>query len=90
MKPSLLQKTPAQRLSLNMAIRKEVLARKLPEDSESQHSPAKNARTTPRYEWTTGEMRNVTHVALIGRGGYSEVHKVSKPSGMSLISTDAE
>jgi hypothetical protein len=38
--------------------------------------PARRTKTKSPYSWTTGGMRNVTHVELINRGGYGEVHKV--------------
>jgi len=38
----------------------------------------KNLATTKKsvYAWTRGNKRSITHVELIGMGGFGEVHKV--------------
>lgn len=38
----------------------------------------KNLATTKKsvYAWTRGNERSITHVELIGMGGFGEVHKV--------------
>ena len=43
---------------------------------QTKRRPVKRAATKSPYQWTTGGMRNITHVDLINRGGYGEVHQV--------------
>jgi len=36
------------------------------------------------YAWTCGKKRSITHEALIAKGGFGEVHKVSILNGLLL------
>jgi len=62
-----------------------------PSSEEISRRPAKKARTKSPYQWTTGGMRNITHIDLINRGGFGEVHKVSlRMVDHELTKTDEE
>jgi len=37
------------------------------------------------FAWTTGRMQGISHVSLIARGGYGEVHKANSDCAQLIV-----